>query len=457
MHSKWCKYVLSLAMVLCGAYADGKVQDVFAQKAEQTEEVSGSDRDYLQWQLKQMEETMQRQQEQIQALKNRIEAVSPAPAPITKEEIKHEIEDYLATDEARKKMALSMPGLTPVYTPDDEKYALGISSADGNFSLNTGARMQFRYTFKDRDEDFNQADLNDINLRRARVYFGGNIYSKYFHYYVEVDADKFNVALRDFYVYWTPFEELNAKIGFFKVPFNRQRMASSSKLLLQDRSIASEEFDQDRDTGFDIYGKPFDGHMEYHAAVFQGTGEKFSGLDNTDNKLLYVLNLRYNPFGEYDYYDETDIKYSEKLKATIGTSVAFNAKDGDEKLKNTDTIAGVVDLGVKYRGFSWNNEYYVRSEDPKSEGDTVDSNGFFTQLGYFVLPKKLELAVRYSMLDPNNDVSNDIQREYTAGVNYYFRAHRSQIQTDFGHFVTEEGDGPDMNENRFRIQYQIIF
>lgn len=318
--------------------------------------------------------------------------------------------------------------------------------------------MQMRYTFKDRDEDFKESDVQDINLQRARVYLGGNIYSKILHYYVELDADKFNSALRDFYVYCTPLEELNVKIGYFKVPFNIQRMATSAKLLFQDRSIASDEFDQKRDTGVDIYGNPLDGYMEYHAAVFQGAGEKFSGSDNTDNKLMYVLSLRCNPLGKYDYYDETDLKYSEratKLVLTIGTSVVFNAKVADEKLPNTDTMAGTVDLGVKYQGLSWSNAYYIRSEDT-DVGATMYSDGFFTQAGYFVIPKKLELAARYSMVDPNKDVSNDIQKEYTGGVNYYFRTHRSKIQADVGHYVTDTKT-EDKEENRFRIQYQIIF
>ncbi|GAB61188.1 MAG: porin [Candidatus Jettenia sp.] len=459
MRWKWYTGVLSSAMVLWSTYAVNMPQGTFAQETEQAEEISGSERDYLQWQLKQMEESMQRQQEQIQALKNRMETVSPAPAPITKEEIKHEIEDYMSTTEAREKMALGMPGLTPVYTPDDEKYALSIKSREGDYTLNAGGRLQFRYTFKDRDEDFGKNDTNNIDVRRARVYFGGNIYSKLIHYYVELDGDSFNVDIRDFYVYFTPFEELNAKIGYFKVPFNRQRVSSSSKLLLQDRSIASEFFDQDRDYGFDIYGKPFDGHVEYHAAVFNGAGEDPAERgtdDNIDNELMYVLGVRYNPFGKYDYYDETDVKYSEKVKATIGAAVVFNPKLQDEKLEATDGVAGVVDLGVKYKGISWNNEYYMMSQDPEDNDGSIDSDGFFTQVGYFVLPKRLEVAARYSQLDPNDDVSNDTGREYALGINYYFRAHRSKIQSDFSHYVTE-GEDQDQQENRFRIQYQIIF
>ena len=75
--------------------------------------------------------------------------------------------------------------------------------------------------------------------------------------------------------------------------------------------------------------------MEYHAAVFRGVGQnpaKTIGKDeNIDNELMYVVSARYNPFGIYDYYDETDLKYQEKFKATIGASVVYNGKEKDIK------------------------------------------------------------------------------------------------------------------------------
>ncbi|MFN3532688.1 MAG: porin [Candidatus Brocadia sp.] len=459
MRSKWCKLVLSLALVIGNIFTSSILYNAFAQQTEQTEEVSESERDYLQWQLKRMEELFQKQQEQIQALKNRIEALSVEKPPVTKEEIKHEIEDYLATDEARKKMGLGLPTLVSAFTPDEEKYSLVMRSPDDRYSLGIGGRLQFRYTFKDNDEDFGKRDTNNIDVRRARLALGGNVYSKLIHYYIELDGDSFDVGIRDFYVYWTPLEEFNAKIGYFKVPFNQQRMTTSAKLLFQDRSIASEQFDQDRDYGFDIYGKPFDGYMEYHAAIFQGAGENPEDRgtdDNLDNELMYVFNVRYNPFGKYDTVDESDLKFTEKFKASVAASVVVNPKERDEKLVDSDGILGVVELSMKYKGISWHNEYFMRSDDPESGGDSVESDGFFTQAGYFVIPKRLEVAARYSMLEPDKDVSDDIGREYTGGINYYFRGHRSKIQADVGHFVTD-GKEEDKRENRFRVQYQIIF
>ena len=467
MRSKWCKYVLSLAIIICSMYVSNTWHSIYAQQAAQPAEESGSDLEDLNWQLGVMEESAAKQQEQIQAIRERLDAVS-AEARVTEDYrteavqkgIKHAVEDYLSTDEARKEMELRMPGVTALYTPDEDKYSIVFRSADDKYSLGIGGRLQFRYTFKDNDEDFGKRDTNNMDIRRARLSFGGNVYGKLMHYYVEFDGDSFDVGIRDFYVYWTPLEELNAKLGYFKVPFNQHRMTTSAKLLLQDRAIASEQFDQDRDYGFDIYGKPFDGYMEYHEAIFNGAGENPEDRgtdDNLNNELMYVFNIRYNPFGKYDTVDESDLKFTEKFKASVAASMVVNPKERDEKLVDSDGILGVLELSMKYRGISWHNEIFARSEDPEDGGDTLNSDGFFTQAGYFILRDRVEVAARYSMLDPDNDVSNDLEKEYTAGVNYYFRGHRSKIQADVGHFVTEQGDEDDKNENRVRVQYQIVF
>ena len=67
------------------------------------------------------------------------------------------------------------------------------------------------------------------------------------------------------------------------------------------------------------------------------------------------------------------------------------------------------------------------TEDPESDGDTVDSDGFFTQAGYFVIPKKLEIAARYSMFDPDNDVSDDLRGNIRLVSTITSAAHRSKI------------------------------
>ncbi|MFO0792762.1 MAG: porin [Candidatus Brocadiaceae bacterium] len=488
MRRNWFKYSFMSAMVFCALYADGVAQNIFAQDTVQNKKASEGGGDDLKKQLNQMEEAFLvqqkmmkqmetlalRQQEQIKELKNRVEAQSGKSAIIVKEEIREEVKqelqqdvkqevgNYLASDDARKKLGLGLPGkYEPVngyYMPDKEKASIGFQTSDGKYSLYVGFRFQSRFTYKDRDDDFDESDITDLDVRRARLCFGGNIYRKDINYYVELDADSFTYNMRDYYVYWTPIPELNVKTGYFKVPANRQWDSSGFKLLLQDRSIACDNFKQDRDYSLDIYGLPFEGHAEYHIAVFRGAGKSPAGDVNTDNELMYVMSARYNPFGIYDYYDETDLKYTETFKATMGASIVYGGKEKDAKVPDSNIIVGSVDFGVRYKGFTWDSEGYMKSKDsePITGGDTIHSDGFYTQAGYFILPKKVEIATRYSVLDPNNDMPNDIQREYTGGINYYLNGHRSKIQADMGHFVTDT-TGFDKNENRIRLQYQMIF
>jgi hypothetical protein len=112
---------------------------------------------------------------------------------------------------------------------------------------------------------------------------------------------------------------------------------------------------------------------------------------------------------------------------------------------------------MRYKGISWDNELFAREDDPENGGDTIRSEGFHTQAGYFILREKLEIATRFSMVDPDTDISSDLKKEYSGGVNYYFLKHRSKIQTDFSHIITDKGGEGEMRDNIFSTQYQIVF
>src|SRR3989304_2798279 len=115
MRRKWYKYVLSTAVVACSIYTQGLINDTFAQQTAQPAEESGSNLEDLKWQLQLMEESAARQQEQIQAIKERLDVVGSKTqiaedyhSAVAKEEIKHAVDDYLSTDEARQKMGIGL-------------------------------------------------------------------------------------------------------------------------------------------------------------------------------------------------------------------------------------------------------------------------------------------------------------------------------------------------------------
>jgi hypothetical protein len=212
MRGRWFTYGLSLAMAFCAVCSAGKAQNTITQDVVQSKEPFESEAGDLKRQLNQMEEAFLvqqkmmkqmetlalSQQEQIKELKIRVESMIEKPVAVAKEKIKEEVKqemkqeiqqevgNYLASDETREKLGLGLPGKNePVngyYLPDREKASVGFQTRDGKYSLNMGFRFQTRFTYKDKDEDFDEADITDIDLRRARLCFGGNIYSKELYY-----------------------------------------------------------------------------------------------------------------------------------------------------------------------------------------------------------------------------------------------------------------------------------
>ena len=78
-------------------------------------------------------------------------------------------------------------------------------------------------------------------------------------------------------------------------------------------------------------------------------------------------------------------------------------------------------------GASFAGEYYALNADPDL-GSDWDADGYYLQAGYQVLPKQLELGVRYSAVkstDANASATFD-KHETQFGVNYYFAGHKPQ-------------------------------
>ena len=75
-----------------------------------------------------------------------------------------------------------------------------------------------------------------------------------------------------------------------------------------------------------------------------------------------------------------------------------------------------------------------------------NAHGFYLQAGYFVIPEKLELAARYSYVDPDNpnSIDDNDQQEVTGGISYYLYGHNLKLQANYSFFRTEtEADDQD--------------
>jgi hypothetical protein len=440
--------------------------------------------DELKAQIEGMERMLQAQQGQINELKRMLEekivrsqeSTTPQSPPsqggkvVEVERIEAVVEKYLEKEETREKFVkLGLaPNLNTGY-----KEGFYLETLDKKFRLNISGRLQFRYEFLDRDEG--GEDTSSFLVRRARLGFKGHTFGPNIKYQVQAAFDEGKDAhLLDYYFNMTHIPAMNVQFGQYKVPFNRHRVTSSAELQLIDRSEANEVFNLNRQIGITLHSqKLLDEKFEYAFGFYNGSSVTDRGASdgknkesNDNNKHLFLLRAAYNPFGEFGY-SEGDLEYSETLKATIGGAVGFSSDEieigGSEE--DVDTTRVVGELGLKYRGFSFLTEGYYRHRDAgKLAGaisrENIVDTGFFTQAGYFIIPKRLELAGRFSLVDFDDNVffdDLDTVREYTGGLNYFFNGHRNKLQASVVKIEDDLHTGKDEDAYKFQLQYQIYF
>jgi hypothetical protein len=209
--------------------------------------------------------------------------------------------------------------------------------------------------------------------------------------------------------------------------------------------------------------------MEYYAGMFNGNGR--NEKSNGNNEHLYIARASWNPFGSYGKgigEQISDLAWSEKPKAHLSAAIAFdNAADetillegiGKTTAKDVDRTSLVGEYGLKYKGFSTSAEFYWRKYDNIGGRSLID-RGFFVQGGYFLIPKHLEIAGRYSLVNFDNRRVEDAVRETTAGINYFFAGQGKKLQFNFVRLDTELPNSVSTSDDIdyfYRLQFQLAF
>ena len=143
---------------------------------------------------------------------------------------------------------------------------LSIEGKDSTFVLKAAFRFQSLYSneWNVRNDDFKYVEGYSGNflVRRARLKFGGWVYSPKIKYKMELglsnrdlsggDASQYSNASRmilDAYLEWNFFQNFSILAGQTKLPGNRERLISSANMQFVDRSRLNSKFTLDRDMG----------------------------------------------------------------------------------------------------------------------------------------------------------------------------------------------------------------
>lgn len=357
------------------------------------------------------------------------------------------------------------------------------ATADDAFSLNLRARVQGRFTLT-AEEGSAEEPATEFSIRRMRLLFQGHALNRHLQFYIQLGFSNrdtepdLRLPLRDASIAWTRWRDVHIRAGQMKVPFDRQRVNSSSALQFCDRSIVTGELNLDRDVGVQLYSRDLFGlghRLGYQLGVFGGDGRNRL---SSSSGLLWVARLEFTPMGSFDDYSEADLERLARPRLAVGVGVAYNQNSvrslstfgNTFALGGFDYLHGEVDLSFKWRGLSVVAEAILRRADVASHARTANGTttreysrsafGWFAQAGY-LFNEHLEVVARYgdltpTALDPNDvDPSQRRRRELGGGVNWYFVGHALKLQSDYFYYFGEALS--DRGEHQARLQLQLYF
>jgi phosphate-selective porin OprO/OprP len=347
-------------------------------------------------------------------------------------------------------------------TPKPSSPAFTIGWKDGKTSIETKSgkldisnRVQIRFTQELPDQG---DDVGSFRIRRAKTKFEGWVYTKDLTYELQLNWPDTANPLEDAvvnYDFTKGKKSFMLKAGQFKVPFGRQELTSSGSQQFVDRALVSNRFARGRDIGFQLWGTPLASKIDWRVGLFNGNGRTTSRNDNDE----YQMNARltFQPFGDVKY-SEGDFESSDRPLFAIAGQYETNerptAAAGTTPAFNTEKEIVGADAVFKYKGFSLYGEWFDAANDRDAGLSDFDDSGFVAQAGYFIVPQKAELALRWAQIDPNNDRDEDEQEERGVAFGYFFNKHAHKLQADYRQV---ENVATDVTNDEFRLQYQIIF
>ncbi len=361
----------------------------------------------------------------------------------------------------------------------------GISfSKDSLFLMNFRFRMQNRVGANTLGGDELGINAFEMRVRRLRLRMDGFVLNPKFQYYIQLafskadmDLESGNIAqpVRDAIVYYIVNKNFYIGFGQSKLPGNRQRVVSSGNLQFADRSIVNALYTIDRDFGFfTYYTQPIstNSFLMLKTAVSSGDGRNASVINNG---LAYTGRAEFLPLGKFSNsgdYSEGDLEFEKTPKLSLGLTYSYNHKAsrtggqlGSELYDFRDIETLIVDGMFKYRGFAVLSEFMQRNTaDPITTNEqglvrfVPVGHGFNLQISKMISPK-VELATRYSFVEPKTSISDFQQRvdEALVGYTYYLKGHRIKIQGNLGYKWLEGLYDLNHTGNSWTGMFQVEF
>jgi hypothetical protein len=416
------------------------------------------------------------------------------------EEIKGLIREVLADADTRA--SLLQDGLTAGH--DGQHFFL--KSNDGAFVLKIKGQIQIRALWdfqSDREVEGAQAPFDEDGLqgaavaghptdeddfgfqvRRAKITFFGNVPGSKIDYLLQLSTDRTdgNVFMEGIIIGRAINDNWYISGGKQKIPFLREELTSSTKLLAVERGLVTEFFTLDRAEGVQF---DYSNNDNVKASFSFNDGADSETTDIGADEVEYAFTARgdYRIMGDWGAQADQTAWQGQDNAAFIGAAVHYQAGDGSNSDVSSSAIANYLAWTVDGSYENGNGASVFASftgghTDPDaSAAGERDMYGFLIQ-GAYNIDDKWQPFVRWEWLDQDDSTTaEDTVQAFTFGVNRYVRGHNVKVSADvvwiydgvsspnpFGNSITSTGLGTsgwgsaeDDDVIILRTQVQVLF
>jgi len=319
-------------------------------------------------------------------------------------------------------------------------------------------------------ENGDPASNEGVLIRRARIGVQGRLpYDFRYDLTIEADSDLqrgsegaglagqfLGAELLDAYLMWARWRMLRIGAGANKVPGAKGRMVTSRNLQLMERPLSVERMVVDRRPGLWI-----EGDLRWFSYILGFyNADKGLNFGNEGGGYMSAVRLEMTPLGPMGSANPDDLRAYRHLyrKVRLGVGTSFQYAHGPA----TDRMTVSGDAGLKWHGLSIMGEVIFNWEKPREQPttpsalpETTKGLGVYGQAGYFILPGRLEAAVRFEYMDPNLQIDSvwDVWA-LTGAINFHWTRN---ILAQLAFIHKQEVHNAQVDNDALLLQMQAAF
>lgn len=357
-----------------------------------------------------------------------------------------------------------------------------IQTRDQNFQLKLKGRVQ--PLFKIEKQTDKKGNLN-FQMRRASVSLTALVHKDLTLSTTLLHAPNENYNNAQFAYVTAAYQIAPAFVvtaGMVGLPLDLMSFMSTSDLLFIEPPLTATRTDDAKPrisvTHFsfgapDGLGVQFSGDskkIHYLFSLVNGNEDNFN-LDETNKRISFGGNMAFDIL-DSALGTHSDLEYSAQPKLTGNFGFNYQGKRVDTKLKNkveelsgatiNQILTGTSGLQFRHKGFAINAEGYVKKTGLANRGNasiktvpdlSLTDLGYYVTSGYFLVPKKLELAGTWSYIrreGPDND-----SYEIGGAANYYIHGRDLKLTLQYTRSTFYVDIIGDRNSNLNRVIFGL--